>query len=88
MYKKILKVSTPDNKPVVIKVNYSGGVATITSGFYESIKKDNPDFSKDGKIRIIVERDNYQAVIIKLESYFEEGTLLHSISHIKETPIM
>jgi hypothetical protein len=71
-YKRRLKVSFPNGKPVEARISYSNGIAIITLPHYEIVKKDNPPFAKDGAIQITVSQKEYVNVINQLTKYLED----------------
>jgi len=71
MYKKKLRVCFPEGGLVFANVNYRNGHAIIRVDKLEIVKKDNPEFAKDGVIIADVIQKNYSKMMITIENYLE-----------------
>lgn len=67
-----LKVCDPSGKVVISKVTYLNGVATIELPFIEAVKKDNPEFAKNGVVKYTVPQRRYQKAKEGLTKYLED----------------
>lgn len=81
-----LKVCNPSGKTVFASVKYLNGEAEISVPFIEGVKKDNPEFAKNGIINYTVPRHRYQKALKGLTKYLEniflkelaEDEIIHS----------
>ena len=72
MSKIPLSVCLPNGKRIMAKVDYSYGFAHIKLPYIKLVEKDNPDFSKDGIIRIKTGQKAYRNIIAGVEKYLED----------------
>ena len=72
IYYKPLKVSDTDGKRIIAKIIQLGENVTIKLPFIQAVKKDKPEYAKNGNINITVKRENYTLMVVLLEKYLED----------------
>ncbi len=71
-YKKLLKVATPEGKRIVATISPYANNVIVKIDYLEVVKKDNPKFAKEGKIKFSCPKPKYREAMIILTQYLED----------------